>query len=97
MATEQNMNPGREVTSGNVSINKETGEAEFGEGGGVMGVEDTLAALSEQQAQQAQQTQPFEDLSGLDYQDPGITNEDRFYGARQPIQRGTSASGFLFL
>ena len=94
MATKQNMNPGREVTSGSVSINKETGETEFDKGGDVMGVGDTpLEVLGAQQEKQAQQTQPFEDLSGLDYQDPGITNEDRFYGARQPIQRGTSASG----
>lgn len=42
---------------------------------------------------EAQTQEQFDELQGLDDPVANITNEDRFFGARQPILRGTSASG----
>ena len=86
MATKQNMSPGQNITG-----STKTTVVGDNKGGSLFGQEETAL---ETFGQQQETVQPFEDLSALS--DTGvadITNDDRYFGARQPIQRGTSKSG----
>lgn len=78
-----------EYNSGNIEAADETVVSDTQ--GNIIGGEQT--ALEKFGDDVVAEQQQFEDLSSINDPSSNVTNEDRFFGARQPIQRGTSASG----